>query len=186
VSIAGRPARERLVALALLALLFAALWAGPVSAYLDIVGSGADEISRQSQLLERYRALALALAPATPDTAEKPGAAPLMLPQLPEAQAIALLQESIKKAADTSRVEVQSLQVLRSENLPSAVKLGARISASGDNAGLARLLYAAETARPTLFPDNLQIHARPGGPGNTAGMLDFQLDVSAFMPVPSR
>jgi hypothetical protein len=184
VSIAGWPARERLVALALLALLFAALWAGPVSAYLDIVGSGADEISRQSQLLERYRALAL--APAMPGTAEKPGAAPLMLPQLPEAQAIALLQESIKTAADTSRVEVQSLQVLRSESLPSAVKLGARISASGDNAGLARLLYAAETARPTLFPDNLQIHARPGGPGNTAGMLDFQLDVSAFMPVPSR
>jgi general secretion pathway protein M len=183
VSIAGSPSRERFLALALLALLLVALWAGPVSAYFDLVAAGGGEIAQQAQLLRRYQALVDAPAAAAP---EKSSASALMMPQLPEAQAIALLQESVQKMAIASRVEVESLQVLRSETLSSAVKLGARISATGDIAGLARLLYAAETARPVLYPDNLRIRPRAGAPSKTTGTLEFQLDLAGFMPAPVR
>ena len=106
----------------------------------------------------------------------------VMLAETAEAQAIALLQETVKTAAASSKVQVQSLQVLRSETLASAVRIGVRIRAAGDMAGLARLLFAIEAASPVLYPDNLQIQARTTAPGKPAEALDFQLDVSAFKP----
>ena len=178
-SIPGRPARLRLAALAVLVLVLAALWAGPVSAYLDLVGAGADRLAQQVLLLQRYRALVAVPAETTRST---PAAPALMLPDTPEAQAVALLQESVKAAASASNVRVNSLQVLRSETLTGAVKIGVRIRAAGDVAGLARLLFAIAAARPVLDPDNLQIQARAAAPGKAPEALDFQLDISGFKP----
>lgn len=183
-TIAGYPAGGRVAALAILVLVIAALWAGPVGAYLDLIGSGADRLAQRAQLLERYRALVA--APSADATRPKPGApeavaAPALLPDAPEAQAIALLQESVKTAALASNVRVDSLQVLRSETVAGAVKIGVRIRAAGDIAALARLLFAIEAARPVLYPDNLQIEAR-AAPGKAPEALDFQLDISGFKP----
>ena len=179
-SILGHPARGRVAALAVLAVLLAALWTGPVSAYLDLVGDGAERIEQRALLLQRYRALASMATPEAPQST--PGSSAVMLPDTPEAQAVAMLQESVKAAASASRVRINSLQVLRSETLASAVKIGVRIRASGDVAGLARLLFAIEAARPVLYPDNLQIQAHAATPGQTPGALDLQLDISGFKP----
>jgi len=179
-SILGHPARGRVAALAILAILMAILWIGPVSAYLDLVGDGAERIEQRALLLQRYRALTSMPAPETPRSA--PGSPAVMLPDTPDAQAVAMLQESVKAAASASRVRINSLQVLRSETLASAVKIGVRIRAAGDAAGLARLLFAIEAARPVLYPDNLQIQAHAAALGKPPGTLDFQLDISGFKP----
>jgi general secretion pathway protein M len=183
-NLAGHPARGRVAALALLVLLMAAIWVGPISLYLGLVGAGAEQIAGQARLLQRYRTLARLLL--TEAATEPPDASAVMRPESPEAQAIALLQETVKKAALASRVEVRSLQVLRSETLPSAVRIGVRINAAGDMAGLARLLFAVEAARPVLYPDNLQIRSRAATPGKAPEALDLQLDVSGFAPGASR
>ena len=84
-------------------------------------------------------------------------------------------------AAVASRLQIQSVQVLRSESLPGAIRIGIRIRASGEVAGLARLLFAIESERPVLYPDNLQVHAHPGTPGRGGETIEVQLDVSGFV-----
>jgi general secretion pathway protein M len=167
--------RARAVALALLLALVALVWIGPVAAYLDLVGTDAQHLSAATAALARSRALvdAAPRAKATIDTA-------LLLPDISDAQAIALLQESLKGAAATAQVEIQGLQVLQADTLGGAPRVGVRLRARGQIAGLDRLLYAIEASRPLLYPDNLEIQAHRGDSGAKAGALDFQLDVSAF------
>jgi hypothetical protein len=162
-------------------LLLIAVWIGPAGAYLGLVQSGSNQIERQAALLQRYRALAEA-----PPQSQAPAAslsADLVLPELPDSQTVARLQETLKAAASAAQVQVQGFQVLRAESLPGAVKIGVRLRGSGDVAALGRLLYAVEAARPLLMPDNLQVQGRAAAvSGSEAGPvpLEFQFDVSAF------
>jgi general secretion pathway protein M len=157
----------RAAAVAILAVLIGLAWLGPVDLYLGTLAEGSGDIAAKQVLLQRYRALAgVPVAAAKDDSG-------LLFPEIPEAQAVALLQETVKSAAAAARVEVRGLQVLRQEAAPGAARIGIRVSAAGDIAGLGRLLYAVEAARPLLYPDNLHIQAR-------AGALEFQLDISGF------
>jgi general secretion pathway protein M len=165
----------RAAALAILLALVALVWLGPVAAYRDLVGADAQRLAEVDAMLARYRALAEAAPEAKPalDTA-------LLLPDISEAQAVALLQESLKGAAATAQVEIQGLQVLPTDTLGGAPRVGVRLKGRGLIAGLDRLLYAIEASRPLLYPDNLQIQAHGRETGAAQGALDFQLDVSAF------
>lgn len=171
----------RSAALAIFALLMIGLWIGPAAAYLSLIHSGSDEIERQTALLQRYRGLAEA-----PHPVDSPLTRDLLLPEAPDSQAVARLQELLKATAATAQVQVQGFQVLRAEPLPGAVKIGVRLRGSGDIAALGRLLYAVEAARPLLIPDNLQVQGRAAPPvagaaPDTAPVpLEFQLDVSGF------
>ncbi len=161
---------SRAVALAVLALLLALLWLGPVSLYLGMIGDGAEQLAQRGALLQRYEALARA----PPPEMSPPARSPSLFPAVPEAQAVAMLQETIKAAAAANHIEVRSLQVLRNDAGADTGRIGVRVRAAGDVASLGRLLYAVESAQPALYPDNLQITAPPAPP------LDFQLDVTGF------
>ena len=158
---------SRAAALAILAALAALAWFGPVELYLGALAAGRDEIAAKQAVLQRYRALAAAPAQAARDESG------LLFPAIPDAQALAVLQETVKSAAAAARVEVRGLQVLPPDGAPGAMRIGIRISAAGDVAGLGRLLYAVEAARPVLYPDNLHVQAR-------GAALEFQLDISGF------
>jgi general secretion pathway protein M len=179
-TLADAPTRNRAAALAILALLVAVFWIGPVAAYRDLIDTGSDDIATKSALLQRYRALAGAEPAAAPAS---PGPS-LLYPDIPESQAAAMLQETIKAAAASAQIQVQGLQVLRSEALPGAARIGVRIRAAGDVANLRSLLYAIEVARPMLYPDNLQIQSHAASPGAVPALLDFQLDISGFKTEP--
>ena len=168
---------ERVGAVAILLLLVLVLWLGPIGAYLDLVGQGAEEIVQKSAVLQRYRALADP-GPAQPEAARTDPS--LLIPAVPDAQAVAVLQETIKSAAAAAQVQIQGMQVLRGEGEAGAVRIGVRIRGAGDVNGLGRLLYAIEVARPVLYPDNLQIQAQAASPGAPASPLQFQLDIAAF------
>lgn len=173
-----RAVLERAGALAILLVLLVVLWIGPIGAYVDLLGQGAEEIAQKSALLQRYRAL----ADAAPAQSNAPARADpsLLIPAVPDAQAIAVLQETIKSAAAAAQVQVQGMQVLRGEGEAGALRIGVRVRAAGDVNGLGRLLYAIEAARPVLYPDNLQIQAQAAAPGAPPSPLQFQLDIAAF------
>jgi hypothetical protein len=184
VTIANSVFPGRTAALLLLVVLLLGLWLGPVASYLDLIQSGAEQIERQQALLQRYRGLAQAsqAEPAALPTGDVSAA--ILLPGLPESQVVAGLQETVKAAATAAQVQIQGFQVLRSEALPGAVRVGIRVRATGDIAGLSRLLYAIEAARPMLLPDNLQIqsHAAPTARIDAPRPLEFQLDISGVKP----
>ena len=165
----------RAASLAILLAVLATLWIGPVAAYRDLVAADAQRLADADATLSRYRALTGA-APETRVAADQA----LFLPDLSDAQAIALLQESLKGAAASAQVEIQGLQVMQADTLAGAKRVGVRLRGRGLIAGLDRLLYAIEASRPLLYPDNLQIQARGPSSGAAPAALDFQLDVSAF------
>ncbi|MBV9826743.1 MAG: hypothetical protein JO001_13875 [Alphaproteobacteria bacterium] len=174
----GSRTAHRGLALGVLGLLVLLLWAGPVSAYLGMIADGSEQLARRQALLQRYRALAEAPRPMA--TANGP---PLLYPDIPETQATANLQETIKATASANGIQIHSMQMLlRGDIGGDGRRFGVRIRAGGDVASLGRLLYSIESARPLLYPDNLQIQAplAASPSGNAAGNLEFQLDVSGF------
>jgi general secretion pathway protein M len=180
-TLADRPALGRIAALSILALLVAVFCLGPLAGYCGLIADNGGALAARTALLQRYRALAAA----------RPGAAvvpePVLLyPDMPEAQASALLQESVKSIAAAAHIQVQGLQVLRGDAVPGATRIGVRVRASGDIASLRNLIYAVETARPLLYPDNLQIQSHAAASDTTAAPLDFQLDISGFKPEASK
>lgn len=181
-------APRRAAALLILVLLAVGFWAGPLSAYFDLVESNAAASEQKAALLVRYKSLA---ASAGSETAPQPRSdSDLLLPDIPESQALAMLQERVKGLAAATQVQIQGLQVLKTEPIGGAVRIGVRVRASADIAGLGRLLHSVEAARPLLLPDNLQVQSRllpaAASSGETpATPLDFQLDIVAFKPVGS-
>lgn len=171
---------SRAAALLILLGLAGALWFGPVAAYVDLVGAGAEQVANADRKLVRYRALAR--EPDETDASLDPRA--VFLPENSDAEAVALLQETLKSAAATAQVEIQGIQVLQAEALPGASRIAVRVRGRGDMPGLDRLLYAIEASRPILYPDNLQLlsHALPQAAAPAP--LNFQLDVSGFKAGP--
>jgi general secretion pathway protein M len=177
--LAGAPSPSRIAALSILALLVIVACVGPLAGYVSLLGDNGEMLAARAALLQRYRALANT-APAAPTPAAP--APTLLYPDMPESQATALLQETVKSTAAAARVQVQGLQVLRGDPVPGVTRIAVRIRASGDIASLRNLVYALETARPLLYPDNLQIQSHATSAAPATGPLDFQLDVSAFKP----
>lgn len=182
-SLSGTLPQGRLLALLILAAALAGLWAGPVSAYLDLLEGNAEATEQKTALLARYRGLVESAS--AENVATSRVESDLLLPEIPDSQALAMLQERLKGLAEAAQVQIQGLQVLKLEALPGAVRVGVRVRASGDAAGLGRLLHGIEAARPVLVGDNLQIQSRmlpAAAPNGTpaATPLDFQLDVAAF------
>jgi general secretion pathway protein M len=177
--LAERPAFGRVAALATLALLIALFFIGPFAAYCGLIDDNSDALAAKAALLQRYRVLATGgtSAPATPGPA-------LLYPDMPESQASALLQETVKNTAATAHVQVQGLQVLRSETTGGATRIGVRVRGSSDMASLRSLIYAIEAARPLLYPDNLSIQAHATSADAAPSTLDFQLDISGFKTEP--
>jgi len=173
-----RATLTRTGAVAILILLLPVLWIGPIGAYVDLVQDVAGEVAQKAALLQRYRALADVGSSDRTEPARTDPA--LLIPAIPDAQAVALLQETVKSAAAAAQVQIQGLQVLRGEGEGGVLRIAVRIRASGDVGGVGRLLYAIETARPLLYPDNLQIQSQAAAPGAPPSLLQIQLDIAGF------
>lgn len=178
-SVAERTLLNRGAAIAILVVLALVLWLGPVASYFDLLGDNAQRLAQAEQKLARYRAL----AGAAPETAPAVAEATILLPAVSDAQAVALMQETIKGAASSAQVAIEGIQVMPPEMSAGASRVGLRLRGRADLAGLDRLLYAIEASRPLLHPDNLQIQAH-AMQAPAAPLLDFQLEVTGFKPGP--
>jgi general secretion pathway protein M len=182
-TLAGLPGLDRarisrIGALAILAILIVLFCVGPLAAYRELIAGNSDALALRVAMLQRYRTLIGAEPSAPASTPPVP-----LYPEMQESQASALLQETVKKAAAAAGVQVQGLQVLRSEAQSGATRIGVRVRAAGDMASLRNLIYAIETARPVLYPDNLSIQSHATSLDAPAA-LDFQLDISGFKAEP--
>ncbi|MGH7087718.1 MAG: type II secretion system protein GspM [Stellaceae bacterium] len=166
-------ALSRAGALAILAALLGLFWIGPVASYLGLLRAGHDSVTAAETTLARDRRLVDQGAGAMPQLQS------VLFPAMSDAEAASLFQEALKSAAAAARVEIGGLQVLPSAPLGGARRIGVRVRARGDMAGIERLLYAIEAARPVFHPDNLDIESREGS-GQTSSALDFELEVSGF------
>lgn len=180
-TLAERPALGRVAALAILAILVVLFCGGPLAAYCGLVADNNEALGTKAALLQRYRALAEIKAPSS---SSAPEARALLYPDMPESQASALLQETVKNTATAAHAQVLGLQVLRSEAANDATRIGVRVRASGGMASLRGLLYAIESARPVLYTDNLSIQSHAATSDAAPSPLDFQFDVSAFKAEP--
>ena len=180
-TLAERPGFGRMAALAILAVLVGVFFVGPFAAYCGLIDENHDALANRATLLQRYRALARGSGAARVTAPSGPA---LLYPDMPESQASALLQETVKNTAAAAHVQVQGLQVLRSDSSGGATRIGVRVRGSGDMTSLRSLIYAIETARPVLYPDNLTIQAHPTSADAAPSTLDFQLDVSGFKTEP--
>jgi general secretion pathway protein M len=179
VTLAEHPALNRIAALAILLVLVALFCVGPLAAYFGLLADNNDALATKSAVLQRYRALAGAATGAS-----VPSGPALLYPEMTESQASALLQEAVKNAATAARIQVQGLQVLRSDVIGGATRIAVRVRGSGDTASLRNFIYAIESARPLLYPDNLSIQSHQTGSDATSAALDFQVDVSGFKTEP--
>jgi general secretion pathway protein M len=179
-TLAGRPALGRAAALAILAILVVLFCGAPLAAYCGLVADNSDALATKAALLQRYRALADAKVLSSASAPE----AALLYPDMPESQASAVLQETVKNAATTAHAQVLGLQMLRSEAANGATRIGVRVRASGDMSSLRGLLYAIESARPVLYTDNLSIQSHAATSDAAPSPLDFQFDVSGFKTEP--
>ncbi len=171
---------SRAAAIVILLALLGGLWLGPVAAYRAVVGGGALRLATAEGALLRDRALVRAPEEAASTTA----AQAVLFPAASDAQAPALLQETLKHAATAAQVEIEFIQVLQPETLGGASRMSVRLKARADITALDRLLYAIETSRPLLYADNLQIQSRAVRPAAPPAPLEFQVDVSGFTPGP--
>jgi hypothetical protein len=164
---------SRAAAVAVLAAVLAALWLGPVALYRDLRAHDDAALAAAAATLARDRAIVAAKEPG-------PGAADtILLPPLSDAEAAALLQETLKRAAQASDVEIEGIEVMPADTLAGAARVGLRLRARGDASGIARLLYAVSASRPLLYSDNLHVTSRAATVG-AAAALEFEFDVSAF------
>ena len=172
---------RRVAALAILLVVVLAAWLGPISAYVDVIHTNAAAIARRQALLTHYRLLTQVRPPSSPARQQQG----LLLPAMPDAQAAALLQERVKAIATGARVRIDALQVLPSGTLGGAEKIDLRVRGAGDDAALARLLYAIEAARPLLLPDNLSVVARAATRvAERSPRLEFDFEIAGFTPGP--
>ena len=171
---------SRAAAIVVVLALVGGLWVGPISAYGGLVDGGARRLAAANETLRRDRALLGEPAQAASAIA----AAAVLFPENSDAQAAALLQEMLKRAAAAAQVKIEGIQVLQPETLAGASRMTVRLKARADMAALDRLLYAIETSRPLLYPDNLQIQSRAAPKAAVPPPLEFQLDVSGFTPGP--
>lgn len=172
---AGTPA-ARAAAFAILAVLGAGIWAGPVAVYLEARDVSSARVARAEALVARQRALAAMPA----DAAARGPAADLLLDDLPSAQVFAALSERIKAAAEGAGVSLQGLQSLGEEAALGMTRSGIRLRGSADLPALARFLDAIENGRPFLRVDGLRIQSRQAIGGDGDMPLDIQLDVFGF------
>jgi Type II secretion system (T2SS), protein M subtype b len=162
----------RAAAVAILLVLLAAAWLGPVALYENLRAADAEALAAAAETLARDRAIVAAKD-------ERPGDASILLPAMSDADAAAFLQETMKHAAQAADIEIEGIEVLPADTLAGAARVALRLRARGAIGGIARLLYAVSVSRPLLYPDNLHIAAHGTTPGAGSG-LDFEFDVSAF------
>jgi len=174
---------SRAAALLILLGLLAAFWLGSVTLYTDLLSASAERAANAESKLARYRALARETPDASPTAAVDLKS--VFFPERTDAETVALLQETLKRAAASAQVEIQGIQVLPAESVAGARRIVMRLRGRGDMDGLDRLLYAVDASRPLLYPDNLQLLANTPANASASPRLNFQLDVSGFTAGPT-
>jgi general secretion pathway protein M len=160
------PLAGRLLALAILAGLCAAVWVGVAQPLLDCFAGYRETVARAEQQLPRLRALA-AMAPALDAELARiehdPTARTRQLAGGGDSLAAADLQNRLGRIAATNNIVLRSTQILPAEEEEGFRRIAVRVALEGGTPALLKILHGLETAPTLLFADNLEIRTRGGG-----------------------
>lgn len=178
----GKPSmRDRVLALSALFIALLLFVFGLVVPYLALLENSYEQLAQSQQqraLFARY----MEKAGQSDDAMEQTGALHdlLLLPGSTVTNAQAGLQQIIDGLAGESGVSLLSFEPLSSEGADNGFgRVGGRVRATADLAGLQRFLHGLESHRPVLFLDRLYVRARTPQ-GQESDGLDVQLDIFGF------
>ena len=157
------PAVRKLLAVALLAAVAFAAWAGgvvPIKENFDRFEASAaqsrDLIARYRRILAGAAALGAEIAAIRRNRVLKEGI--LVAPSAELGAAI--LQGKVKQAAVAGEAKLISIQVLAAKKEAEFTRVGVRARLKGTVAALQTALFELETAWPALVVDNINVRAR--------------------------
>ncbi len=157
------PAVRKLLAVALLAAVAFAAWAGGVvpikenfDRYEATAAQSRDLIARYRRILAGAAALKAEIAAIRRNRVLKEGL--LVAPSADLGAAI--LQGKIKQTAVSGEAKLISIQVLAAKKEAEFTRVGVRARLKGTVAALQTALYDLETAWPALVLDNINVRAR--------------------------
>ncbi len=157
------PAVQKLLAVALLAAVAFAAWAGGVvpikenfDRYEATAAQSRDLIARYRRILAGAAALKSEIAAIRRNRVLKEGI--LVAPSAELGAAI--LQGKVKQAAVAGEAKLISIQVLAAKKEAEFTRVGVRARLKGTVAALQTALFELETAWPALVVDNINVRAR--------------------------
>jgi general secretion pathway protein M len=179
---------SRAVALGLLALLFAALYAVLVRPLWETYAAQTETIAEQQQLLDRYRRFAAAradLADRLEQLRNDRSAQEGYLEGENETLVAAQLQNRIRSVVQASGAKLSSTQVLQGVDEQGFRRIAVRVSMTCTITDLQKIFHELEGGRPYLFLDNVdvsgeQARRRIGDP-TVREELNVSFDVFGFI-----
>lgn len=180
------PAQRRLAAVAVLGLLLALLAGAVWLPFAYLRGQSADlaagrqrieelraRVPAREELLLRERELTHT---GTLDEALLTGSTP--------AVAAAQLQGDLSALAAAMGGEIVTIQILEAEETPPFVRVGLRLTMTGDTATMRDFLYAIETRNPVLIVRGMNLSARSPELADVAAdpSLNASLEVYGYAP----
>jgi hypothetical protein len=153
--------RGRLLALAMTVTALAVVWAGCLQPLIDWHASRAAALEQRRLLLQRMTSLAATLPEIQRQASGEhaPTAALLEGPSDPIAGAA--LQSGVQRMAATAGAELNSMEMLPSEQRAGYRRIGLRVTTAAQWPVLIALLQAIEQGSPRMLVDDLQMRAPP-------------------------
>lgn len=153
-------ARGKLLALALLFTVLAAVWLGLVVPLTDWYGERAETVERQTTLTRRMAQIAASLPSLRAQAASTQAAAPVtVLDGTTDAIAGAALQQRLQQIASGLGATLTSTELLSGDPAGAYRRIGIRITVSSTWPVIVRLLEAIAGDTPRLLVNDLQIQA---------------------------
>ena len=173
--------RGRLLAVALLAAVLAALWAGIAVPLTDWFAERSDSIDRQTTLARRMAQIAADLPALRTRAASTQAAAPVaVLEGASDAVAGAALQQRLQQIGTSLGATLSSTEVLAGEPVGAYRRIGVRLAVSAHWPVIVRLVEAIDANTPRLLVNDLQLQAMRSVAADPDPALNVTMTVFGF------
>lgn len=168
------PLLRKLLALSLLAAVLSAVWTHGVRAFVDTLAGYEARMTRDRELLVRYRAHAEARPPLQ-ERLERLAAVEATQGGYIQADsptlAAAGMQERIKRMVTPSGGSISSVRVLPARSEGGYQEIAVEVSLGGDIRAIRDVLLGVESAVPYLFVEELDLRRNTAPPRTRAGAV---------------
>jgi hypothetical protein len=153
--------RGRVLALALTVVALTVVWAGCLQPLIDWHASRAETLEQRRLLLQRMNALAATLPELQRQSSSELAPATALLEGQSDAIAGAALQSQVQQLAARAGAELNTMEILPSEQRRAYRRIGLRVTTTAQWPVLIELLRAIEQGSPRMLVDDLQLRAPP-------------------------
>ena len=173
--------RGKLLAVALLLTVAAALWAGAVVPLTEWFASRADRLEQQGRLARRMEQIAADLPELRRRANTVEAAAPVaVLEGASDSVAGAALQQRLQEIGSSVGAPLSSAEVLPGEPVGAYRRIGVRLSVSGTWPIVVQLIDAITASSPPLLVNDLSVESSRATMGPVEPLLSASMVVFGF------